>query len=152
MNTLLHPMTTQPLFGTDTGGGVVLVVEYRTGPRGTQSSHLHLPAILPVIRAALGCRDVFRGSLNFHAPAAVAFPAPATMRCGGDVWLFVGAVVEGAAVGIAARRPPPELTAVIEVFACEQIAPCFGLQDGRTVEIRLLPAVHLTPVLQAACN
>lgn len=84
--------------------------------------------------------------------ASVAFPGPAMVRCCGEIWLFARAVIEGVAVGIAARRPPPELTPVIEVFACEQLAPRLGLQDGRTVEIRLLPAVHLTTVLQEACN
>jgi hypothetical protein len=132
-------------------GGLALTVEYRTGARGTRSSYLHLPAILPVIRAALGCRDVFSGSLNFSAPAAVTFPGPARLSCAGAEWLFVGAVIEESAIGLAARRPPPEVTEIIEVFACEQLAPRLGLRDGVTAKIRLLPAVQFTTVLQEAC-
>jgi|SRR3990172_1768901 len=120
--------------------GIRLIAEYRPG---TGTSHLHLRAISPVITAALGCREVFPGSLNLWAPEPVGFPAPARVSCAGAEWLFVPVAIQESAVGIAARRPPPMEGELIEVFACQQLAPMLRLAHGSRVEIRLMPGAHL---------
>lgn len=122
-------------------GGVTVDVHYR---KGNNSSRLHLPAIAPVITRALGCRELFPGSLNLHAGAAMEFPSPTNVRCDdGHDWLFVPVVISETAVGVAARCPPPERTEFIEVFACDQIAATLGITYGDQLTIRVLPGSHL---------
>ena len=65
------------------------------------------------------------------------------MRCGAEDWLFVPVIIEEAAVGLAARRPPPDPSDFIEVFACEELAPKLGLEYYDELEIRLLSGRYL---------
>ena len=47
------------------------------------------------------------------------------------------------AVGIAARRPPPDSLKFIEVFACEKLTPRLGLKDRDSLTVRLLSGKFL---------
>jgi len=87
---------------------------------------------------ALGCGDLFQGSLNLHAAEPISFPEPARVRCAHEDWLFVPVILAETAVGLAARRPPPESVEFIEVFACEKLAPRLGLEQHDNLNIRLL--------------
>jgi len=116
------------------------MVEYRTG---SQSSYLHLPKIGAFITRALGCEELFQGSLNLYAPVPVTFPDPARVRCGAEDWLFVPVVLSERFVGLAARRPPPDSSEFIEVFACQKLASALGLKNHDQVTVRLLPGKYL---------
>src|SRR5438034_7119296 len=116
-------------------------VEYRSG---SQSSHLHLPKIGPVVARVLRCQDLFQGSLNLYAAMPIHFPDPARVLCAGEEWLFVPVIIEEKAVGLAARRPPPEAIEFIEVFACDKLAPRLGLELHDEVTIRLLSGRYLS--------
>ena len=121
-------------------GGLPLRVQYR---EGNHSSRLHLPAIGPVLKRALSCEAVFRGSLNLHADVPVQFPDPARVDCNGEEWLFVPVIIAESVVGVAARRPPPETSDFLEVFACTHLAPQLGISYGDQVQVRILPGWHL---------
>jgi hypothetical protein len=121
-------------------GGVSIDVVYR---KGTGSSHLLLPLLGPVIARALRCPELFRGSLNLWADDEVEFSQPASARCGDVDWLLVPVILSEAAVGVAARRPPPTRGKFIEVFACAQLAPQLRITYGARLTIRLLPGSYL---------
>ena len=53
----------------------------------------------------------------------------ARVRCGADDWCFVPVVLGEQFVGLAARRPPPDSSEFIEVFACQKLVPRLGLKD-----------------------
>jgi hypothetical protein len=55
----------------------------------------------------------------------------------------VPVILVEAAVGVAARRPPPESSAFIEVFGCDPISEKLGLSYGARLPIRLMPGVDL---------
>ena len=93
---------------------------------------------------ALGCAKVFEGSLNLHAPSPVIFPEPARVQLRNEDWLFVPVVLGEQAVGLAARRPPPDALEFIEVFACERLAPRLELRDRDHLTIRLLSGKYLS--------
>ena len=120
--------------------GLILNVRYRSG---NQSSHHHLAKIGPVLSHVLGCPDPFRGSLNFYAAAPLSLPEPAAFMCAGEKWLFVPVVLAEKAVGLVARRPPPDTTDIIEVFACRQLAPILGLKPDDETQIRLLSGKYI---------
>jgi len=117
-----------------------LKVEYRPG---TKSSRNHLSTIGSFLSHVLGCQSLFPGSLNVHAATPVTFSEPARVRCGAEDWLFVPVIIKEAAVGLAARRPPPDSTDIIEVFACDQLAPKLGLEYFDEISIRLLSGRYL---------
>ena len=121
-------------------GGLELQVEYR---EGSHSSKNHLPAIGSVIKRAFGCAEVFPGSLNLHAEVPVPFADPARVICNGAEWWFVPVVIAESVVGIAARRPPPEVSEFLEVFACAKLAPQLRISYGDHVPVRVLPGAHL---------
>lgn len=123
-------------------GGTTIDVEYR---KGNGSSRLHLATIGPLIASALGCLQLFPGSLNLWAADAIEFPDPAKAHCGNADWLFVPVIINEAEVGIAARRPPPTDGPFIEVFACTQLAPKLGVSYGSRVTIRMLSGSYLGP-------
>jgi hypothetical protein len=121
-------------------GGLHLTVRYNSG---SKSSHLHLAKIGAFLSEALGCPDLFRGSLSLLASEDIELPEPRPVDCGGEEWLFVPVVIAEKAVGLVARRPPPISTGIIEVFACRQLAPVLGLKYGDDVEIRLLSGSYV---------
>ena len=132
-----------PWIITGTGfpsGGLQLTVQYNSG---SKSSHQHLAKIGPFLREALGCPDLFPGSLNLFASQAIELPEPRRVECRGEQWLFVPVVIAEKAVGLVARRPPPISTDIIEVFACRQLAPVLGLKYGDQVKIRLLSGSYV---------
>src|SRR5258708_940070 len=104
---------------------------------------MHLPTIGTFITQALGCEELFEGSLNLYALAPVTFPDPARVRCGTEDWLFVPVVLSERFVGLAARRPPPDSLDFIEVFACHKLAPVLGLKDRGQITVRLLSGKYL---------
>ncbi|KKM70310.1 hypothetical protein LCGC14_1441980 [marine sediment metagenome] len=120
-------------------GGTIHHVRYETG---TRSSKEHLRDLNSVLTTLLG-RTPFKGSLNLRADSPVTFDAPAEFPVADRVWLLVPVVVNGAAVGVAARKPPPVATPFIEVFACDQIAPQLDLKDGDLVGLQILSGEHL---------
>jgi hypothetical protein len=121
-------------------GGLELQAEYR---EGNHSSKNHLPAIGSVIKQALGCSYVFEGSLNLHAAEPFGFPNPARVTCNGADWCFAPVIIDESVVGVAARRPPPDNTEFLEVFACDELAPILGISYGQQVTVRILPGSHL---------
>ena len=75
---------------------------------------------------------------------ALSLPEPAAVLCAGETWLFAPVIIDERAVGLAARRPPPESTDFIEVFACQQLAPLLGIKYGDALQIRLLSGRYLS--------
>ena len=104
---------------------------------------MHLPKIGTFITRALGCEELFQGSLNLYAPTPVTLPDPARVRCGAEDWLFVPVVFNERFVGLAARRPPRDSLDFIEVFACQKLAPVLGLKDRDQITVRLLSGKYL---------
>ena len=120
-------------------GGESYEVVYRTGSR---SSVNHLTDLGSILTSALGCKP-FEGSLNLWAESPVAFNTPAEHRVADSMWLLAPVVIAEAAVGVAARKPPPVETPFIEVFACDKIAPKLGLTAEDKVHLRILAGEYL---------
>ncbi len=120
-------------------GGESYEVVYRTG---SQSSFNHLTDLGPILTSVFGCRP-FEGSLNLWAESPVVFDAPVKHLVADSTWLLAPVVIGEAAVGVAARKPPPAETPFIEVFACDKIAPTLGLKPEDRVRLRILAGKYL---------